>query len=212
MVERILAHVRGNAVGYLALFVALSGTAYAAATINSGDVIDNSLKSIDLRDNRAVKGVDVRSNTLTGDDIDEASLEGLDAATFDGRTRLDFLGRSFISGPAAQERNATFYSYLMVTGTAGTDYVLGQIKLRTTANPGEFQVCGATGLSFQLPYILYLNGTRTAATVAGDACASAVDVGAGGDFEVAANGMKAFGTPTLDPTSEHYYVFGVQSS
>jgi hypothetical protein len=36
MAGRISEHLRSNLVGYLALFVALSGTAYAAATVDSG--------------------------------------------------------------------------------------------------------------------------------------------------------------------------------
>ncbi len=52
-------HVGGNIVAYLALVVAMSGTAYAAATIGSGDVIDNSLRSVDLKDGN-VKQVDLK--------------------------------------------------------------------------------------------------------------------------------------------------------
>jgi hypothetical protein len=56
--------------GALALFLVLtSGVAYAANTIGSADVIDNSLLSADLKDNRAVQGVDVRDHTLTGVDL-----------------------------------------------------------------------------------------------------------------------------------------------
>ena len=36
----------------VALFVALGGTAYAAATVGSGDVINDSLKSADLKNGR----------------------------------------------------------------------------------------------------------------------------------------------------------------
>lgn len=37
--------LRGNAVAYVALFFALGGTAYAAATVGSAQVVDNSLLS-----------------------------------------------------------------------------------------------------------------------------------------------------------------------
>jgi hypothetical protein len=74
-------HVRrpGHAtlVAYLALFFALGGTAYAAATIGSPEVKDNSLQSIDLKDGSAVKSVDVIDNSLTGVDINEATLTGV---------------------------------------------------------------------------------------------------------------------------------------
>lgn len=63
-----------NVASTLALVLAGSGTAYAAATVNSKDVVDDSLKSVDLRDGAAVKGRDVADNTLSGDDIDESTL------------------------------------------------------------------------------------------------------------------------------------------
>lgn len=50
-------------VAYLALFTALSGTAYAAATIGSREIKNNSIHSRDLR-----------NQTLTGRDINERSL------------------------------------------------------------------------------------------------------------------------------------------
>lgn len=44
-------HLRANAIAYLALFFALGGVGYAAATVDSADVVDNSLKSKDVRNN-----------------------------------------------------------------------------------------------------------------------------------------------------------------
>jgi len=53
-------------VAYLALFVALGGSAYAAATIGSAQVVDDSLRSVDLRDNAAVKTRDVVNDGVAG--------------------------------------------------------------------------------------------------------------------------------------------------
>ena len=39
----------GTAVAYLALFVALGGTAYAANTVGSDDIIDESIQSVDIK-------------------------------------------------------------------------------------------------------------------------------------------------------------------
>ena len=96
-VHRLRAHLRQNVVAYLALFVALGGTgAYAANTIRSADVVDNSLKSIDLKDDVAVRSSDVRDdseaggglrgadiapNTLTGRDIAEPTLGRVPSST-----------------------------------------------------------------------------------------------------------------------------------
>lgn len=81
-------------VALVALFVALSGTAYAAATITSEDIVDGAvkgrdvnegaikstdvrdetLKSVDIADD-ALKSSDVRGDSLVGDDIDESTLQ-----------------------------------------------------------------------------------------------------------------------------------------
>lgn len=70
----MLAYLRRNHLALLALFVALGGTAYAGATFDSGDVQNNSLKSVDLKNGKGVKGVDVAKNTIKAGDVDEPSL------------------------------------------------------------------------------------------------------------------------------------------
>ncbi len=87
--SRLRQHLASNVIAYLALFLSMGGTAYAAATVGSDDVINNSLKSVDLKDNVAVKSADVRDDTLvggglqspdiapdalTGADVDESTL------------------------------------------------------------------------------------------------------------------------------------------
>jgi hypothetical protein len=59
----LLRHMRSNAVAYLALFVALGGTSYAAATING-----SKLK------NRSVAGAKLKKDTLAGGEINEGKL------------------------------------------------------------------------------------------------------------------------------------------
>jgi hypothetical protein len=50
MNKRVTTHVRQNVVGYIAIFLTLTtGKAWAAATIGSDDVTDNSLRSRDQR-------------------------------------------------------------------------------------------------------------------------------------------------------------------
>src|SRR5215211_7473196 len=179
MTGRISRHVRSNLIGYVALFVALGGTAYAAATVNSGDVINDSLRSVDLKNGKA-----------------EESLEGVDAATLDGLPRTEFSFRSFIASPENRLESLVFDSYTMITPEAGTEYVIGQIKLKTTENPQEFQVCGASGLSDPINYVLYLEGVRTEDSVPGDSCDTAVAFGDRCDFEIAGAGARIWGAPT----------------
>jgi trimeric autotransporter adhesin len=70
-------------VSMIALLIALSGTALALPgqnTVNSGDIVDNSVKSIDLKDGAAVQTEDVVDQTLTGADIADDSLQAEDLA------------------------------------------------------------------------------------------------------------------------------------
>ena len=69
LVKRILRHARANVVAYLALFIALGGTgAYAANTIGSADVIDESLLSQDIK-NAEVKTSELANNAVTRDKL-----------------------------------------------------------------------------------------------------------------------------------------------
>jgi hypothetical protein len=67
----------GTVAAYLALLLASSTAVYAAATIGSPEVINNSLQSVDLKDGAAVGGADVINDSLKGADIQEATLSGV---------------------------------------------------------------------------------------------------------------------------------------
>jgi hypothetical protein len=69
-----------HVIALIALVVAIGGTAWAAANVNSGDVIDNSLRSKDLKNGQAVKGIDVKDNTLSGNDVADGSINTPDLA------------------------------------------------------------------------------------------------------------------------------------
>ena len=56
-------------VALLSLFVALGGSSYAALRIGSDQIRNNSVRSVDLRQQRRVRGRDVRTNTPTGSDV-----------------------------------------------------------------------------------------------------------------------------------------------
>lgn len=97
MLGRLHSHLRSNLVGYVALFFALSGSAYAVATVNSADVTDESLKSVDLKNGAAVKSEDVVNDNvsgggLAGPDIKELTLAKVpDADKLDGLDSTDFV-------------------------------------------------------------------------------------------------------------------------
>jgi len=64
----------------VALIAALAGTAFAAGTIGSSDVKNNSLKSADLKDGAGVKGVDAKDDSLKGSAFADGSVTGADVA------------------------------------------------------------------------------------------------------------------------------------
>lgn len=71
-------------VAYVALFVALGGSAVAAKPLIDGsDVADESLTSADIQNN-SLTGDDVQNDSLTGDDIVEAGLGEVPAAATAG--------------------------------------------------------------------------------------------------------------------------------
>jgi hypothetical protein len=76
---RISEHVRGNIVGYIALFLVLTGgTAYAldgSNTVFSDDIVDGQVKAADLHTD-AVGGAKVADGSLTGGDLSDRSIGG----------------------------------------------------------------------------------------------------------------------------------------
>jgi putative metal-binding protein len=71
MLKAAIGHVRGNALAYVALFLALSGTAVAAKPL--------------------ITGADIQDNSVTGADPQESSLGKVgDADTLDGQSAAAF--------------------------------------------------------------------------------------------------------------------------
>lgn len=69
-----------NVCSFLALTIALgTGGAYAANTIGSDDIIDNSIQSVDVKD-RGLHNIDIAANQLTGSLVLDGSLSGPDLA------------------------------------------------------------------------------------------------------------------------------------
>ena len=80
MLNGLRHHLRSNLIAYLALFVALGGTgAYAANTIGSEDVIDNSLRTEDIQTATLLRQ-DHKPEELTGTYILDGSLSFFDLA------------------------------------------------------------------------------------------------------------------------------------
>jgi hypothetical protein len=73
---RIRRHLSyANVISTLALFVALGGGAYAIDKVNSHEIANGTIKSIDLKNRRAVRAADVKRNGLRGKQISERTLD-----------------------------------------------------------------------------------------------------------------------------------------
>jgi hypothetical protein len=80
MRQRLGSFIRHNAIGLIALVVAMSGVAYAAApknSVTSKSIKDKSVKTIDLGD-AAVTSLQVADDSLGGGDIADDSIGDLD--------------------------------------------------------------------------------------------------------------------------------------
>lgn len=93
-----------NVVSMIALFVALSGGAYAAVaaknSVTSKSIKKGAVKSVDLANNKGVKSADVGPNALTGADINEGSLSGVDKCPSGAPNKVGDLCFSSLLGPA----------------------------------------------------------------------------------------------------------------
>ena len=85
MTSKIVRFLRTNLLAGVALFVALGGSAYAADTVFSTDIVDGEVQSVDVRDDgltgtdiSALTGSDITNNTIAGADVANASLTGDD--------------------------------------------------------------------------------------------------------------------------------------
>ena len=75
MLTTLAGHLSRNLVAYLALFVALAGASYAAITVGSAQIRDNTVRSVDIG-NRSIKGVDIARGTLRADNFRAGTLPG----------------------------------------------------------------------------------------------------------------------------------------
>jgi hypothetical protein len=145
--ERITsAHV----IALAALFVALGGTAFAAATIGTNDIKDAAVtkkklhkKSVSKKKikTNAVNGKKVKDDSLTGDDIDEPTLgtvpSATDADNADTATNAD----------RATDANTIAYGMFEANGTTSADNRVKNLSNANVTHPAPGTYC-FEGLSF----------------------------------------------------------------
>jgi hypothetical protein len=65
------------------------GAAHAAGLIGSGEIRNNAVRSADLRNHKAVHGVDVKRDTLAGRQVKERALDASEFAPVAGAQEVD---------------------------------------------------------------------------------------------------------------------------
>jgi hypothetical protein len=138
MLARLRAHLTyANIVATLALFLALGGASYAAIRVGSGSIINNSIRTQDLKNNdirgkdirnRTIQGGDILTNTIKGQQVRESTLSKVpDADKLDGADSTSFR----VGCPAETQRHgggcietsarqgATFNNAARTCGTLG---------------------------------------------------------------------------------------------
>jgi hypothetical protein len=124
---RIRRHLSyANVTATLALFLALAGGAYAVGKVRSHDIANGAVRSIDLRNRKGVKAVDVKRNTLTGREISEhrVNAEGFAPVAGDEAGDCNPSSAAFVDCATTTLRLKQ-RSRLLVVATGGEDSVGG---------------------------------------------------------------------------------------
>jgi hypothetical protein len=151
MSTRLRNHLRNNVVGYIALFVALSGTAYALDgplagqnTVGSEDIINDEVRSADVRNDGLADGgltsADLRARSVGTSEIEDDGIRSADV-------RNDGLPDGGLTGADIRNQSG-------VDNCTHNTVRLGELCFRA-ANAGQvgwYQALGAcSGLGLRLP-------------------------------------------------------------
>lgn len=146
-----------NVMATIALFVALGGSSYAALSIGTRQIRNNSVRSVDVR-NGTLRGLDIRLNTVDGTRVNESSLgevpsaasarraqqadqaanadRAASAANADQAATADRAGIAERAGTAGFAATADTVDGRSAACPVGTSFYLGQC-FETNVRPGE---------------------------------------------------------------------------
>ena len=162
MGSKLSSHVRQNVIGYLALFFALTGVAYAAGPLKSGDPAGGDLAGTYPDPSIAANAVNsgkVSNDSLTGDDISEATLSGVSPSGAAGGDLTGTYPNPSIASGAVETAN--FSSTIpAVRATSGQGLSVGSGQLAVLPFEGESYDTG--GVNAGLHSLGSLNDRLTA--------------------------------------------------
>jgi catabolite regulation protein CreA len=99
--SRTRSYLRQNVLGLIAIFIALGGTAYAANTVGSSDIIDDSILSADIKTNN-VRSDDIQGNAVSSSKLDSGAVQSIDVRD-DTLAAIDLAPDSVGSSEIAQD-------------------------------------------------------------------------------------------------------------
>jgi len=136
----MLAHLRRNAVAYLALFIALGGTAFAATQLPKNSVGAKQLKK------QSVNAAKVKKNSLTGNQINEDKLGKVpNAAKLDGKAPSDFLAAGGTAVNADKLDGVDSAVFGNTQTYAGINFEpRGGVATKSYSSPGAISCVGGT--------------------------------------------------------------------
>jgi hypothetical protein len=192
------------AVALVALFVALGGGAYGALRISSRHIVNNTVRTQDVRNNE-LRGKDVRNrslgradiafDSLTGNQIDEPSLERVpraaDAQSLQGRRRANIPPFTLTSGQAREVlREGPFVLTArcrigLSTTTGPVDRA--EVLIATSVNNAAFDAAASGNLDTTTPEDArtFIDATADPGDVAVDALQDGLAVAPDGTEELA---------------------------
>ncbi|CAN5164377.1 hypothetical protein BH20ACT16_BH20ACT16_05530 [soil metagenome] len=125
----------------VALFTSLGGVGYAAATIGSAQIKDNSIQGKDIR-NGQVKSADMARNAVTSGTVRNGSLLAADFKA--GQLRVGPQGPARGVGPTGDRGTNGTNGTNGAPGTAGTARAYGYIRANGTFDPARSKNVTAT--------------------------------------------------------------------
>jgi hypothetical protein len=165
-----------NVCSCLALFVALgTGGAYAANTIGSADVVDDSLTGADIKGHRATSTSPFVNGSLTGYDIADRSLRADDlagdAVTGDkvpdsSLTGSDINESTLRTVPNADKLDGIDASGFQKAGTVAISQGFSAHQDAASCPPTEYGIGCPSVLSLELPAGTYAISAKARATMA----------------------------------------------